>query len=141
MRNERKIILEDDGRNLLKIERFHPSVPTELDRAILAQVSRCRRQGKRRFFIKHFAEYSALAAAVCLCCLAPFYFTGPKSMEGFTTPRTSAQWDWKSYSSLDELNTDIERISNQAKSGTSYYGSDLTLDTVIEGINSYEVIL
>jgi hypothetical protein len=144
MKYRKKTSIEDDGKNLLEIRRTHPPVPAALDRVILAQASVCRRQAKRNFFVRHVVQYAALAAAVCICCLAPFYFAERPSVEHLTTPRTSAvQWDWKSYGSLDELNLDIENISSTVKNGTvaSYYGSELTLEAVMEGINSYEVIL
>lgn len=144
MKYGKRISIEDDGRNLLEIKRVHPQVPAALDQAVLAQVPGRRRQAKRNFFIRHVLQYTSLAAAVCLCCLAPFYFSERLTVDGFTTPRTSVvQWDWKSYGSLDELSSDIDHVSGRAQTGTNmtYYGSELTLEAVIEGINSYEVIL
>lgn len=142
VKDKKQISIEGDGRELLEIDRIYPEVPAALDHAVLSQAARCRYRGKRNFFVKHVAQYTALAAAVCLCCLAPFYFGGPERADRLTTPRTAAQWDWKVYDSLNELSRELDGSTTTGlTSGSSYYGSELTLDAVIESLNNYEVIL
>lgn len=133
----------EEGQDLLGIERVYPEVPAELDEAILKQAGMMRHRARRNFFIRHVVQYTALAAAVCLCCLAPFYFSVPDKSPELTSTRTIALWDWKNFeTSLTELGNDIDKTSYQTQAATTnYYGGELTLDTVIESINYYEVIL
>lgn len=127
---------------LSKIPRIYPEVPAALDQAILAQAGQVRRKAQHWFMIRHVARYVALAAVVCLGFLVPFLYdmenVNPDS--SLTTPRTAAQWDLQpTATALQELRLDIENNYNATQNVVN--GGELSLDTVLDSLNYYEVIL
>ncbi|MDD2480061.1 MAG: hypothetical protein PHS31_09240 [Victivallaceae bacterium] len=131
--------LRDSWTSLREVKPEAVLIPLALEKSVLDKVAVLR---KRAFMIKHIFHYTAFAAALCIGFIVVFNRTEPIQ----NLPSTSMQnhqWSWEPVdTALLELQKEIERapkITNSPGAGLTY--SELNVDTVIDSLNYYEVIL
>lgn len=134
--------LRDNWSNLrdVKLETLS-SIPANLEKSILEQAVVSRKQVKRLFLVKHIFQYTALAAAVCIGFIA-ITDRIELTKKSLSNSASGYEWSWETLdNALLDLQKDVERSSGNNSSSTGLTHVDLNIDTVIDGINYYEVML
>lgn len=133
--------LRNSWSSLRDVKLETPPMSVALEKFILEQSVVSRKRVKRLFLVKHIFQYTALAAAVCIGFIA---VTNRIELTGKTPSKSTSgyEWSWETVdNALLELQKEVEHSSGKKSSGTELSHVDLNIDTVIDGINYYEVIL
>jgi len=131
--------LRDNWALLREIKPEPMPIPLALEKSVLEQVATSRKRG---LMIKHIVQVTALAAALCIGFIVVFKLAEPT--QNSPSPSTSNyQWSWEPVdTALLKLQKERERSSGITDgSNTGLIHADLNIDTVIDGLNYYEVIL